>query len=121
MSIETATKVAASIPYRGRNKQRVAAVVTDKRGRILSIGQNSYTKTHPLQAHYAEKVNDPLAICLHAEISALSLLSDNEKKKAHKIFVARVMKDGSTGLAAPCPICQAAIKDFNIKSVEYTL
>jgi hypothetical protein len=30
-------------------RQAITAIITDKKGRVLSIGQNSYSKTHPLQ------------------------------------------------------------------------
>ena len=35
-------------------KQNICAIITDRRGNILSIGTNSYTKSHPLQAYYCE-------------------------------------------------------------------
>ena len=37
-------------------KQRLCAIVTNKRGHILNIGFNSYNKTSTTQAYYAEKV-----------------------------------------------------------------
>ena len=40
-------------------KHHVTAIIFDKRGRPLSIGQNSYIKTHPLQLKIAEKVGLP--------------------------------------------------------------
>ena len=37
------------------DKYSLCAIITDKKGSILSIGWNSYKKSHPKQAYYAEK------------------------------------------------------------------
>ena len=47
------------------------ATIYDKRGNILSIGYNSYTKSHPYQAKLAALVDEPYKIYLHAEIQAI--------------------------------------------------
>jgi tRNA(Arg) A34 adenosine deaminase TadA len=70
---------------------------------------------------YANKVNRPESCFLHAEIAALAALSHNDRQKAYKISIARTLKNNQTGLAAPCPICQLALKDAGIKVVEYTM
>jgi tRNA(Arg) A34 adenosine deaminase TadA len=101
------------------NDVRVYAVITDKRGRVLSEGPNSYTKTHPLQAMYAKKVGNEKAIYLHAEVTALVRCRSTE---AYKMYVARVGKQGEALPACPCVICQAAIEASGIiQSVEYTV
>ena len=63
--------------------QRVAAIITDKRGNILSEGINSYEKTHPLQAQLASKFKKHShRVFLHAEISALIR---DKTDRAHRI------------------------------------
>lgn len=52
-------------------KHHVTAIIFDKRGRPLSIGQNSYIKTHPLQLKMAEKVGLPEKKFIHAEIQSI--------------------------------------------------
>ena len=99
-------------------KQDITAIIYDKRGRVLSIGRNSYIKTHPLQAKFASKVDLPDKVFCHAEISAIIKLRDHQKP--YKMFVSRLMKDGSFGNAKPCPICQSAIEASGIKSIEFT-
>ena len=37
-------------------KHKITAIIYDKKGRVLSIGQNSYIKTHPYQAKIAKQV-----------------------------------------------------------------
>jgi len=99
-------------------KQDITAIIYDKRGRVLSIGRNSYTKTSTYQKFHAEKVGLPDKIYLHAEISAIIKLRDYQKP--YKMFVSRLMKDGSFGNAKPCPICQSAIEASGINAVEFT-
>lgn len=99
--------------------QNVTAILYDKKGRVLSVGKNSYIKTHPLQALYAAKVGTPKKVYLHAEIDALRRCK--ELSKAYKIVVIRTLANGNTGNAKPCPICEAAIASIpNIKIVEHT-
>lgn len=50
-----------------KNRQQVTAFIYDKRGRVLSIGKNSYVKTHPLQAHHANKVGLGDKLYLHMQ------------------------------------------------------
>lgn len=98
-------------------QQVVSAFIYDKRGRLLSSGQNSYVKTHPLQARIAAEVGEPHKVYLHAEIAALLKC---DWKKAHKILVTRYGKQGKPMLARPCKVCHQAIGMTSIKVVEYT-
>lgn len=120
MSLQLATKIASALPV-VKGKQRICAVACDKRGRVLSVGVNSYIKTNPTMKHYAIKAGNPEAQYVHAEVAALVALSYNDRQKVHKVFVSRVMKNGETGLAMPCPICQLALKEYGIKEVSYTI
>lgn len=101
-----------------RRQQIVTAFVYDKRGRLLSVGNNSYKKTHPLQAKYSRKTSNPHRIYLHAELDAL--LKARSRGTPHKIVVMRVNKEGVFCNAAPCECCKRAIKDFDVKVVEHT-
>lgn len=97
-------------------KYRLVAIITDKRNRILSIGFNSYQKTHPKQAFFSQKYGNGQKIYLHAEISAILKC----KHKPSKIFIARVNKKGEARLAKPCSICEQVIKQLNIKKIYHT-
>lgn len=94
----------------------ITALAYDKKGNLLSVGKNSYVKTHPLQAYYGKKAGKPNAIYLHAELSALL----KARSPVHKLVVVRYTEDGKPALARPCKSCQLAIKDFNVKRVEHT-
>lgn len=99
-------------------KQQITAIIYDRKGRVLAVGQNSYVKTHPLQAKHAAIAGHPKQIYLHAEIHAITKCKD--LNKAHKISIFRYDTDGNPALAAPCGICQSAIESSGIKLVEHT-
>ena len=120
MSLQLAIKILESVPTQ-RGKQRLCSVITDRKGNILSIGQNSYVKTHPLQATVAKRAGKEESCFLHSEIAALVKLKGKDKKRANKMYIARLMKNGETGLAMPCSICQLALKEYGVKEVSYTV
>jgi len=98
-------------------KHHIVARCYDKRNRLLSRAINSYKQTHPIQAKYAEKAGQPARQFLHAEMAALLKAGT---KKVHKIVIERYYANGEPALAKPCPVCSLAIKDWNVKVVEYT-
>ena len=102
-----------------RQTQNITAIIYDKRGNVLSIGKNSYVKTHPKQAAYAAKVGLPEKHFLHAEMAAI--IKCRRLDKAYRIMVTRVSKAGEFVNAKPCPICTLAIKEAGIKNVEWTV
>ena len=95
----------------------LTAFAYDKRGRILAVGRNSYTKTHPLMAKAGKAVGKPNTIFLHAEIDALVKVKD--WSKIEKLVVVRYTRDGVPALAKPCAVCQRILKPLNI-IVEHT-
>lgn len=101
-----------------RSRFDITAIIYDKRGKVLSIGKNSYFKTHPLQNHHACKVGLPDKQFLHAEIHAIALCK--KLSNAHKIVVMRFGKSGEAKIAKPCPVCQSAIEASGIKIIEHT-
>lgn len=99
-------------------KQSLTATTYDKRGRIIAVGVNSYTQTHPKQKILAEKANMHGKEFLHAEINSII---KSRGRTIHKIKIERYDKQGNPKLAKPCPICEIAIKEAGIKLVEYTV
>jgi tRNA(Arg) A34 adenosine deaminase TadA len=95
----------------------IMAICYDKKHRMLGVGVNSYTKTHPLQKYFAKKVGHGEKECLHAEIAAILRC---KQQAIYKIVVKRYNALGQPANAKPCSICQEAIKAFGIKVVEYT-
>ena len=99
-------------------KPNVTSFVYDKKGCLLSVGRNSYVKTHPVQAQAAMAVGQPQRIFLHSEIHALVQIED--WSKAHRIEVVRYGADLKPLLAKPCPICMHVIKQTGIKEIVHT-
>lgn len=97
-------------------RTRIRATIYNKRGRVISVGYNSYVKTHPLVKRLSEKVNINNKEYLHAEIAALIRCKSNP----YKMLVERKGRDGRYRLAKPCPICMLAIKLAKVKILEYT-
>lgn len=100
-------------------RHHVAATIYDRKGNTLSRAENSYTHTHPIQARFSKAAGMPERIYLHAEIAALVKLRKGQHP--HKIMIDRRTKDGLPALAKPCPVCEAAIRFWNIKYVQYSV
>ena len=96
----------------------ITAVIYDRQGRVLSVGQNSYTKTHPYQAKLAAQAGQPYKQCLHAEIDAI--VKCKKLKQAHRIWISRWDSLGNPRNARPCEICASAITAAGISVVEHT-
>lgn len=99
-------------------KHKVTAIIYDRKGNVLAIGQNNYVKSHPLQAHHAARVGEDYKIFLHAEIHAITRCVNINK--AHSISIFRYNERGEPVLAKPCPICASAIRATNIKTITHT-
>lgn len=103
---------------RKSNKKHILLSKTfDKRGRLIASAFNSYTKTHPMQSHFAKLAGMPEYDKLHAEIQCLLRSRD---KDVDTITVERYSADGMPALARPCKICMCAIRAFNVKFINYT-
>lgn len=102
---------------RPQTKYSIRATCYDKKGNTISTAVNSYTKSHPLQAHFAELVGQPQRQYLHAEIAALLKA---KTKKVSSIFVERYDSEGKPALAEPCKICYKALVAFGVKNIHYT-
>jgi deoxycytidylate deaminase len=100
------------------NRRYVKATIYNKRGHVIAVGENSYSKTHPLQISLSQKHGNGEQIYLHAELAALVRLKD--WSKAYRIKVERYGKKGEPLIAKPCPICQAAIDQSGIQVIEHT-
>ena len=101
-----------------RKKFVIKATTFDSRDRVISVGYNSYTKTHPKQAKMAAMVGLDDKQHLHAEVAAII---KSKGRDIHKIKIERYDSRGNPKLAAPCPVCQLAIKMAGIKFIEHTI
>ena len=127
-AIELARRRPLITPRGSSSISRMVAILTD--GTSEFIGENSY-KSHPLVRYFTKK-NE--RVCRHAESDAIIKAVQYFTGKtgvSRKSFadvslegftlsIARVLADGSTGLAKPCQDCDDMIRFFGIDTVEYT-
>jgi len=108
---DLAIEVAKSSPSR----KQVGAILLRK-GRVVTTATNLETKSHPLQAKFAERVGLSEKIFLHAEISALVKC----REECDTIVVARVNSQDKLRNAKPCKICSLALKEAGIQKIHYS-
>lgn len=97
---------------RTQKKYKLTASTYDRKGNLISKATNNYTKSHPLQAYFAEKVNQPKKIYLHAEIAALLKAQDFD------VYEIRIQSEDAPS-TFPCPICLHACRAFGVKRIIY--
>lgn len=115
--LDTAIDLARRNPV--KDLPRMAAVITDKKGYVISYGMNS-RKSDPLAAKYGRH---PDAVYPHAELAAIKAalrVINVDDLSDCSLFIARVLKDGTEALAKPCVGCQRMLNEFGIKNVEWT-
>ena len=97
--------------YRRRKPESGPSImaVALRKNRVVSVGYNSYTKTHPKQAYYAKLAGHPKKEYLHAEIDCLL----RAPRDADTLLVVRLNKEGTPVNSKPCPVCALAIGRFN--------
>ena len=88
-----------------KKRYLLLAETYDSRGRKLSEAYNSYSKTHPIQSHFATIAGQPSRIYLHAEILAIIRAGE---RKIHTLKITNL----NGKLSHPCPVCMAAIKAY---------
>ncbi len=99
-----------------KRRHKVIARTYNKRGHLLAVATNSFTKTHPLQAKYAERTGRNEAIYLHAEIRALL----KSREQVYKMEILRMNANGMPVLAKPCAACALALAEFKVKEIIHT-
>ena len=97
------------------SKKKVGAVLLNK-NKVVVTATNLETKSHPIQAKFAERVGLHQKIYLHAEISALVKC----REECDTIVVARVNPQNKLRMARPCPICELALHEAGITKIHYT-
>lgn len=115
--LEYCLSMARQQPYI-KSRMRHYAVITDRRGKIVSEGRNSYIKTNPKMAKAGKAVGLPDKTCIHAELAAI--LGDKHNR-GYKITVVRVGAKGEPMYSEPCDACKWLIKNHsNIKEISYS-
>lgn len=108
--VELAIREAKQAQYRFR----VGAVLYYGKNDIVGFGYNKPHKTHPRSFHPYKTI--------HAEFSAILDCERNfGDPNGASIYVHRLKKDGSPGLAKPCEACETMLAWAGIKNVYYSI
>jgi tRNA(Arg) A34 adenosine deaminase TadA len=86
--------------------------------RLLSIGYNQFSKTHPRYAIRKHDGND-FDITLHAELMCLLRRQYYEGNKNLILYVYRGLANGKPGCSKPCPMCMSAIILASVKRIRF--
>ena len=97
-------------------KYFVICAALDHHNNIVSIGQNSYQKTHPMQGRLAAKCGNASREYLHAEIASLV----KSRRDIETVMVVRMTCKGLIRMARPCNICALALREAKVRFVVYT-
>lgn len=97
----------------------MTAIIKDKKGGLLSLGKNSYIKTHPLMYKTARSNGNfnPLTVYIHAEVDAIVKCKNIEK--AYSIDVYRINSAGKYVSSKPCSVCLSVIQSTGIRKIGY--
>lgn len=95
------------IPY------KIGACVSRGR-RVISAGYNQI-KTHPLMLRFRNEY----VTGLHAEMHACVGV-DLDSLNGADIYVVRLRKDGSLGMARPCKLCREYLADMGVRRAYFS-
>lgn len=105
-------KLALKVAAKSQHKFPMGAIIAAG-NRILAFGINKY-RTHPQQInHYTNDIGGSI----HAELDAIISCCNSN---GATIYIARLFKDGTAGMAKPCVLCQNIIETAGIKKVVFT-
>jgi len=105
-----------------RKKFLLKATAFDKKGAVLAVAYNDYTKSSPRQKELSLRAGlSEHRTAVHAEVLCLIRASRNHpSKRVHTLLIERYDSEGKPRLAKPCASCQIAIKDSKVQIVMYT-
>ena len=86
------------------------------RNKILSVGWNSYRKTHQKAMECGALGNN-----IHSELSVIVHFPKNANIYRSSLYNVRIALNGDVRLSAPCKSCMKLIAAFGIRRVYYTV
>lgn len=103
-------KLAKNVADKSASYPKVGCAIV-KKNRVVSVGFNNRSKTHPKSKHISQT--------LHAELHAIIGVDSEDLNGAH-VYVFREYANGDLAMSKPCPTCHAALVAASIKKVFYT-
>ena len=107
-----------ALTFESKHRIPVAAILA--KGKSVIKQSTNLIKTHPLQKnqYMTEDYPQSHAHSTHAEVILLGNIKYNKK---YSLYVCRRKKDGSIGIAKPCPVCMEIINKSGIGKVIYSI
>lgn len=102
-----------------KTRYTINASCFDRKGRLISTGQNNYSKSSTFMKRWASLAGEPHKIFWHAECLAI-YRALKQSKDIHSLVVTRYNAKGEPRNAKPCKVCMEAVKFFNIPKVYYS-
>lgn len=103
-------EIAKKLSLKSEYHHKIGAVAV-KKNRIVGLGFNKPSKTHPQSNHPFKTI--------HAELDAI-LDAEKDDLIGATIYVYREHKNGHLASSKPCPHCQELIQRYKLKKVCYT-
>ena len=105
-----------------RKKFVIKATALDKKGVVLAIALNDYTKSSPYQKSLSLRAGlSEMRTSVHAEVLCLVRAKrKHPNKRVHTLLIERYDSEGKPRLAKPCASCELAIRDSGVQIVLYT-
>ena len=105
-----------------RKKFLIKSTAFDRKGNVLSVAFNDYTKSNPYQKELSLKAGlSEYRTALHSEVACLMRAKRNHpSRKVHTLLIERYDSEGKPRLAKPCASCELAISDSKVQIVLYT-
>jgi len=110
-------ELAARTALKSRSKFRLGSVLA-RRTRVISVGWNDMYKSHPIMDRYKER-GISYTLGLHSEIHACIGVPTSDLIGA-EIYVYRIKRNGSPGLARPCRICTSFLRNMGISMAYFS-
>lgn len=93
------------------------------KNRLLSIGINNPTKTHPknLEIGFFSRSGDNIShtVGVHSELSAILRLGEEDCSK-YTLVNTRINRNNQLDLSKPCKSCLNLVKQLNFKKIFYS-
>jgi len=92
-----------------------------RKNRIIALGCNDYTKTHPLTINYQNRFNNSFKYIsgIHSESRIISRLKMDDLSDFTFVNI-RIMNDGNLGMSAPCVNCHQLLLTYNANKLFYS-
>lgn len=112
-------ELAHKMAKRNKDRFRVGAVLTCGNS-VMGMGCNDMGKSHPTMTKHSYGTRKPL-VKIHAELAACRGFSVEDIDNRFALYIFRVRKNGSQGLAKPCDTCLNIIQTLGIKRIYFSL